>query len=790
MMVAVDPFWMKDKVGPDDDNDPDEVIRAANAADELTGRRKPPRSINALDEDEAFDSIRFFQESRDLEADGVVNPKGPTAQRIAGEQHARARRDTPPIFSSVLGRGARAPLWGSVGRGGQNLSRDVKVTKAALALAGQQVAAPSPRPDSNVDESGGTAAAVALKKFQEQHGLQPDGLMTPFGGTHDMIDTILAPRVEALVGTDPGNLKPFESRAPEIVAKTLKFRPSTTRTSFQDEDSLPTEAEHQAATDLMGVIAEDMEQAVSFGTMENSEAENYLASDLSDARGDDSLRNGSRQTGLQVDVPEAEPSRKVELLRVRHRIAALDPDLTDRQLDVAAREAVEHGVDLLSDDKLRAWSGDFRRKNHDYHQDFQDLIEKGKQDTEGLEKKLSRLMRDRVSATGNRDRGRRIAAAMNVLAEQYVAEAKAEGFEIDADGARKQVERLAKAAITGEIDTDALGEILLGVLDFVPVVGEFKSAYEAIDLYQKIMEAEAKEPPEDTSALYADFSLAVFGAVPFLGKGIKAIKLGRRAKGAVDRVKSTKLYKKLDQQVAGRQLLNLTDNGKLDTVSAKGLFDEAEWKAFDAETREAFELSLRVAKKRGSEKRLRDILDRSALHVPIEERRLIRYDVEVETGVWKTRNYDGVAMGKLTKRLGGLVIRKSDDNKTWVYEMKVDGAGLSRRQREIDMAVVVRDRKRVGRKAKKAKGELPEFEQDIQYLRMPMYALPKEELIQNVRSTLGNVPKGAADELVERIEVGYEAALQLRRAGRIDLAAKITLGATIGITMLGSTQTE
>lgn len=136
-MVAVDPFWMKDKIGPDDDNDPDEVMRAANAADELTGRRKRSRSINALDEDEAFDSIRSFQKSRNLKPDGVVNPKGPTALRIAGEQHAQARRDYPPAFSPALGRGARAPLWGSVGMGGQNLSRDVKVTKAALVLAGQ-----------------------------------------------------------------------------------------------------------------------------------------------------------------------------------------------------------------------------------------------------------------------------------------------------------------------------------------------------------------------------------------------------------------------------------------------------------------------------------------------------------------------------------------------------------------------------------------------------------------------------------------------------------------------------
>jgi len=94
-MAAIDPFWMHDKVDPEDDNDPEEVIKAANVADDLRGRPKPERTINRLDEREAIDSIRAYQNSRNLKVDGVVNPKGPTAQRMAAETHAMAARTSP-----------------------------------------------------------------------------------------------------------------------------------------------------------------------------------------------------------------------------------------------------------------------------------------------------------------------------------------------------------------------------------------------------------------------------------------------------------------------------------------------------------------------------------------------------------------------------------------------------------------------------------------------------------------------------------------------------------------------
>lgn len=111
-MAGVDPFWLYDKVDPDDDNDPEEVIKAANNADELTGRRKPERAINRLDEREAFDSIRDYQKKRNMKVDGVLNPNGPTAQRMSAGKHALVDRKNPPAFSTLLGRGSRVPLWG------------------------------------------------------------------------------------------------------------------------------------------------------------------------------------------------------------------------------------------------------------------------------------------------------------------------------------------------------------------------------------------------------------------------------------------------------------------------------------------------------------------------------------------------------------------------------------------------------------------------------------------------------------------------------------------------------
>ncbi len=246
---------MFDKINPEDDNDLEEVIKAANAADDLTRQRKPERTVNALDEDEA-DSIRSFQRSWNLTVDGIV--KGPTAQRMAAEKHGIAERANRPAFVEVFGRGARAPLWGSVGRGGQNLRGDVQVAKAAPTLTGQKVSTPDPVPGSNEDLAGGEAAGAALTRFQRQHGLKPDGVMTPFGETHDMLNTILAPDRGAC-RSRPGKPQALRVARAQGCRPHHEVPPDNSPLQLQDDDSLPTEAEHRAATELMSAIAKDVE---------------------------------------------------------------------------------------------------------------------------------------------------------------------------------------------------------------------------------------------------------------------------------------------------------------------------------------------------------------------------------------------------------------------------------------------------------------------------------------------------------------------------------------------------
>lgn len=530
-MTAVDPFWLFDKINPEDDNDPEEVIKAANAADDLTRQRKPERTVNALDEDEAFDSIRSFQRSRNLTVDGIVNPKGPTAQRMAAEKHGIAERANRPAFVEVFGRGARAPLWGSVGRGGQNLRGDVQVAKAALTLTGQKVSTPDPVPGSNEDLAGGEAAGAALTRFQRQHGLKPDGVMTPFGETHDMLNTILAPRIEALAGRDPGNPKPFESREPRVVGRIMKFRPTTVLSSFQDDDSLPTEAEHRAATELMSAIAKDVE-------FERARAEDRAAriddSPLSGGEGDERLTGGMDEAEIAAEA-EAEAEER-QLSVAMARVALIAPDLTPGEIEEAARQAVETGAIELPNPGFRDYVRKVARVRHDHADDLRNGIASGRMTTGDLEKRLESQTGDRLTAVGNRERKHRTEATMEVLAEQYIAEAAAEGIEIDRDAALVQVRRLMAAVTADEpLDLELLSEILLTAIDFVPIVGEMKSAYEAVEIYRRISELQANDPDADTTALFAEFSLAMLGAVPFLGKGIKLTKLGQKVKGAVDR---------------------------------------------------------------------------------------------------------------------------------------------------------------------------------------------------------------------------------------------------------------
>lgn len=546
-MAAVDPFWLRDRVGPGLDNDPDELIRAAGMAEKLDGRRSPARTVDDPGESGAIKSIRAYQRPRGLKPDGLMNPNGPTVQRMTAELYERGgpRRRIPA-------RGGTVPLWGPVGSGGDNDPRDLAATRHALFLAGLPVR--------------GTDAETPLRRFQQMHGLAVDGRMEPFGPTHDMLDRITAPKLAALAGDDPDRPLAFRPREPELVGRVLRDRPTTIRTFFQEPDTLPSEAQQAAAVSLAAMNTEDAAIQAQWRALAGSEGDDLLVG----GEGEDGLEKTPGRDSFSGVEPPPNP-----VAMVRQRLEQSGVPLTPRQLDQAAREAVSDGVDLGSDADLRILAETVRRTFHDHYQDLEKDLESGRMDIADVEDRLAVLTRDRVTALGNEERRRRIAATTEFLADQYIARARAEGIEIDAEAARARVARIVEAATEEDgIDLETLGDVLWATLDFIPVAGELKSGYEAVDLYSQILDKLEKDLNADVTGLYTDLSLAIFGAVPFLGKVVKGVKLGEKVQSAIDKAKligtggkrhHDRMLKKLDY------LKSVDRKGESKTVGEKRL---------------------------------------------------------------------------------------------------------------------------------------------------------------------------------------------------------------------------
>lgn len=92
---------LNDRIEPGGANDEDEVIKLASALDEVEGRKPVHREVGEFDQNAVIERTRKFQRARGLKADGLVNPNGPTAQRIAAEQFRR--RPARPIVQFWAG---------------------------------------------------------------------------------------------------------------------------------------------------------------------------------------------------------------------------------------------------------------------------------------------------------------------------------------------------------------------------------------------------------------------------------------------------------------------------------------------------------------------------------------------------------------------------------------------------------------------------------------------------------------------------------------------------------------
>lgn len=703
-MAAVDPFWLRDRVGPELDNDPDELIRAAGMAEKLDGRRSPARTVDDPGESGAIKSIRAYQRPRGLKPDGLMNPNGPTVQRMTAELYERGgpRRRIPA-------RGGTVPLWGPVGAGGDNDPRDLAATRHALFLAGLPVR--------------GTDAETPLRRFQQMHGLTVDGRMEPFGPTHDMLDRITAPKLEALAGDDPGRPLAFRPREPEMVGRVLRDRPTTIRTFFQEPDTLPSEAQQAASVSLAAMNVEDAAIQAQWGALAGSEGDDLLAG----GAGEDGLEKTPGRDSFSGVEPPPNP-----VAMVRQRLEQSGVPLTPRQLDQAAREAVSDGVDLGSGADLRILAETVSRTFHDHYQDLEKGLESGRMDIADVEDRLAVLTRDRVTALGNEERRRRIAATTEFLADQYIARARAEGIEIDAEAARARVARIVEAATEEDgIDLETLGDVLWATLDFIPVAGELKSGYEAVDLYSQILDKLEKDPNADVTGLYTDLSLAIFGAVPFLGKVVKGVKLGEKARSAIVGVKAipSRIQSVIQEQRMRQRLrkMEMRYDKKLPSRPVEE-FLSPELLAIMSPTMLATVRSIYVKRKgEAGEIMLRSMLDGAGATRPLAGTRFHRrYEIETIDGSTVPWLFDEVIDERIDQLFGMFSIKRKGGEGT-SFEFKLDDGGLTKGQREAESA-----RTELGNEfvpdpsvnLQKSGLELPLIGTNVRKLRAPMEEVP------------------------------------------------------------------
>lgn len=247
--METEPFQLFDRIDPDDRNDDEEVSRFAGALDKVENR--PPGATRPADLGER---TKAFQSTRGLKPDGLVNERGPTFQKVAAELHEKTRKTTEP-HRKLLGRGANLPLWGSVGRGESNLPGDLHSTARGLALTGHLPTRTALRPRDEWQEEDARDITPAIERLQRQHGLKVDGVMTPFGPTHERMDHLLGPRLAELAGPDMRAPKTPEPRRHKQPVRSDPFVPTRFFTPFVDppdreEERREVEVAHGLAADI------------------------------------------------------------------------------------------------------------------------------------------------------------------------------------------------------------------------------------------------------------------------------------------------------------------------------------------------------------------------------------------------------------------------------------------------------------------------------------------------------------------------------------------------------------
>ncbi|WP_416900037.1 MAG: hypothetical protein ACMVY4_10185 [Minwuia sp.] len=767
--MSGDLLFLNDRIEPGGANDQDEVIKVASALDEIEGRPAVRRVPGRFDQHAVIDRARRYQQSRGLVPDGLINPKGATAQRIAAEQMSRRRISGPPR------RGANLPLWGSVGAGGINLPGDRQAMTNALTLTGHLGNGAAGKKED--------AVTGAVRAFQKSHGLRIDGLAEPYGPTHDMLDHVLGPRLDWLVGADPAQPMPFSRPEPQIVGRRVPGRSTTIRTRFQDDEDLDNENEYRAALDLNRAMAD-------------YDADLRLGDAAGGGAGDDTLIGEAGDDRIasdgEPDVDEAPlyhnnvgdaVDRLMSLLQTR-RFAGLDDDP-----DLQAR-TIESRRNYYADKSTRA-------------------IETG---LRGVMQQARRLADPHTPRSGDDPHKRLlyprlVVAHMEVLAERY----RAENPGLSDNDVNRMV--LEKAAVGMGLSNEQ-AELLLS---FTPYTGPLFFALDGMDLFNNV-----KDAIETGDYDIPTIGMALAAMVPGVpGVGKKAGKKGKGDGGGdtggkadrssevqgnsgpdKSRENSADDSRRTDEDLAStnpdvvqrarRKRVDWRENWlkKLRTSSIDELIDERYWSQLSNRRRKTLRSAYASLKRRESEAEFyvtgrdagviepgsRDILKRSRLT-----------DLE---GKQRTRHGDAFEHGRIeeNKKTGEFDIVDAD--KTWLSEAKFAGAQKSTNQRRFDSAlergiVVHLLPSKSGAKYYPAK-----LEPEVLNYRIPMGDLDEEGLISELRKMLSSnkVPDEYVDTAESRLRAVLREDLEDRNDGGPGVATLLPIGILIGAVALPDTE--
>ncbi len=153
-------------------------------------------------------------------------------------------------------------------------------------------------------------------------------------------------------------------------------------------------------------------------------------------------------------------------------------------------------------------------------------------------------------------------------------------------------------------------------------------------------------------------------------------------------------------------------------------------------------------------------------------------------GILRTGHFDEITTEDIRPALFGLIVRKTKNGNGTAFEFKVGSSHLSANQKAVDDTI--RDKKPAASALSKEaanKGlSLPRHIDSVHQLRIPIDALPRDELISAMRHALRE--KGVGEHVIDDFEEKFDAAYRLNSELRLNdlhgLADEVTIARILG----------